>query len=704
MPVFWGILCIAYWLAVMAMSTIDVGEYSGGQSGFVRKNNLFFPKRHMKLKVTEKCGMLVICSVMLTALVSLCVLKLAHYERSESINQKRRDISDAVEDFSFNNFAESISRLSSAFGIEFDYDSHKLGTNSRIRYKNVTDLTVDLDKPVSGALYLKDYVGSVYDNNQWDILPSSAYNDSIFDSFGKYGVYPQDFALISYKMTYTNPTMNHMRVRTSSRKKKHVYVPYYSVNGVQTDYITDTLVLPTDQQTGDNSYDFCSDQIIESVYSLSSRQDGISRMSFQISSLPSDLADYCKMHGLVQEDEYVSLDCKNIFDPNKIMGEENGIISALLKQGYRDFAYRTYLDVPDTKAMEEVHEQFSDVVDNKNVSTFTDQLEVLNGIKNKIASTCTYSLNPGKTSLSKDFVNDFLLEKHNGFCTHFATSLVMLARMAGIPARYATGYVVVENDVKSGQKNADGSITVNVKDSRSHAWAEVYLDDIGWVPYECTPGYPATEIHPQPTEATTTAETTKSPDETTVSTSASSGSGTTQLTTTQVSTSYVYVSPTDDDNGGSAIKAWLTKHGKAIKRIFGFFAFVILICAVTLLRRSLILKIRKQKLTTGKVSDRIINIYSYAEKLLDVMNMRSEMANYVKFSSEVERYHGGIYFDKGDFEFLTDVALRTKYSMTEPTNEEAEKCLKTVEKLSETLYNKSDSWHKFKFKYLNVLR
>ena len=53
-PVFWGILCIAFWLALLAMSTIDVGEYSGGQSGFVRKNDLFFPKRHMKLKVTEK--------------------------------------------------------------------------------------------------------------------------------------------------------------------------------------------------------------------------------------------------------------------------------------------------------------------------------------------------------------------------------------------------------------------------------------------------------------------------------------------------------------------------------------------------------------------------------------------------------------------------------------------------------------------------
>ena len=56
LPVIRGMFVIAYWMALLGMCTIDIGEYSGGQSGFVRKNNLFFPKRHMKLKVTEKCG------------------------------------------------------------------------------------------------------------------------------------------------------------------------------------------------------------------------------------------------------------------------------------------------------------------------------------------------------------------------------------------------------------------------------------------------------------------------------------------------------------------------------------------------------------------------------------------------------------------------------------------------------------------------
>lgn len=699
-PVFWGILCIAYWLAVMAMSTIDVGEYSGGQSGFVRKNNLFFPKRHMKLKVTEKCGMMVICSVMLTALISMGVIRITHYERSDAINQKRRDISDAVEDFSFSNLAESLNRLSAAFGIDFDYDSHDLGRNSHIRYKNVTDLTLNIEKPVTGALYLKDYVGSVYGNNKWDVLPPAVYNDEIFNDFDKYGIYPQEFALNSYSMTPENPNINHMNVITSRRKIKHVYVPYYTVNSGQTDYIDDTVELPVGQKKGNNTYEFCSDNIIEMISQMSLSQNGTMRISFPSILIDPELADYCKSHGLVQEDDYIGLDFCNYFDPNKILnGNKNNITSIILKKKYRDFAYNNYLGVPDTEAMEEVHEKFSDIIDHKDLSTAANQLKVLNDIKNKIASTCSYSLDPGTTPSSKDFVNDFLLERNKGFCTHFATSLVILSRMAGIPARYATGYVVVENDVKAGKKNADGSITVNVKDNRSHAWAEVYIDDFGWIPFECTPGYSSTEINTQPTTA---APITSYSNTTQTTVSSATTSVNTTHTTTQVSTSYV-VSPSANDNDNN-VKKWFAAHSKIFKNILKCIVLVIIAVAFVLIRRCIIIRIRDNKLKKGKASDRIINIYSYAEKLLANMNMRSEMSNYVKFASDVEKFHGGIYFDQGLFSLLTDVALRTKFSKTVPKDEEVKECMKIVEQLSERIYVKASRWGKFKLKYINVLR
>ena len=720
-PVFWGMLCIAYWFALMAMSTIDVGEYSGGQSGFVRKNNLFFPKRHMKLKVTEKCGMIIICSVMATAFATSAIMKLTNYERSDSINQKRRDISDAVEDFSFINFGDSISRIINAFGVELDYDSHKLGTSSRIRYKNVTDLTITLDEPVSGPLYLKDCVRSKYDrrskydSNEWFELPSSAYDDKIFEDFKYFGVYPQDFALNNYTLSQDTTLSNHIEIKPCNRKKNHVYVPYFSsASEGHNEYIYDTLKIPLDQKKGDNHYIFCSDAIVKNIYKMSSERSDLVRISF-----PSDLIndsdfrakvmEYCRSNDLLQDNDYIMVDCDGIYgtiDSRKIANDQYGFPTILLKKRYNDFARKTYLDVPDNKAMAEVHALYSDVVDNQDISTAAKEIDVLEAIKNKMAESNAYSLNPGKTPSSHDFVNDFLLERHKGFCIHFATAGIMLARMAGIPARYATGYVVVENDINTGKKNNNGSVTVNVKDNRSHAWAEVYLEDIGWVPYEFTPGYSSPFVEPKPTDpatTTTSATTSHDPSQTTaVSTSSSDHS--TQVISTQVSTSYIYTSAGKDNKTSTTFQKWISPYIKGLKKILKFICYCILAFIVLVIRRHIILRIRKQKLTTGKAADRVINIYSYAEKLLGEMNMHSEMSSYVRFADEVEHYHGGVYFDNDSFRALTDIALRTRFSETAPTNEEAVNCLKFVEQLSENLYNKSSLLRKLKIRYISVLR
>lgn len=58
--------------------------------------------------------------------------------------------------------------------------------------------------------------------------------------------------------------------------------------------------------------------------------------------------------------------------------------------------------------------------------------------------------------------------------------------MSGIPARYAEGYVMTEDDLKDENLTQNG-YKVEIKDNRAHAWAEVYLKEYGWVPFEFTP-------------------------------------------------------------------------------------------------------------------------------------------------------------------------------------------------------------------------
>ena len=55
----------------------------------------------------------------------------------------------------------------------------------------------------------------------------------------------------------------------------------------------------------------------------------------------------------------------------------------------------------------------------------------------------------------------------------------------GIKARYVSGYAVSTSKFKM---DSDGNYTAEVLDNQAHAWTEIYIDSVGWVPVEMTPG------------------------------------------------------------------------------------------------------------------------------------------------------------------------------------------------------------------------
>ena len=96
-----------------------------------------------------------------------------------------------------------------------------------------------------------------------------------------------------------------------------------------------------------------------------------------------------------------------------------------------------------------------------------------------------YSKNPPSAG-GKDVVENFLSNSREGFCVHFASAGTMILRQMGVPCRYVSGYCAKGDSFKSGENDGD---ICEVKDSQSHAWVEIYLDDFGWIPVEMTPGY-----------------------------------------------------------------------------------------------------------------------------------------------------------------------------------------------------------------------
>lgn len=86
----------------------------------------------------------------------------------------------------------------------------------------------------------------------------------------------------------------------------------------------------------------------------------------------------------------------------------------------------------------------------------------------------------------KDFVDWFLYEKKEGYSSHFAAAATMMFRMFGVPSRYVVGYVAPKGIFS---RQPDGTYTAILEDDNAHAWAEIFISGVGWVPVETTPGF-----------------------------------------------------------------------------------------------------------------------------------------------------------------------------------------------------------------------
>ncbi len=76
-------------------------------------------------------------------------------------------------------------------------------------------------------------------------------------------------------------------------------------------------------------------------------------------------------------------------------------------------------------------------------------------------------------------VEGFLLRQTEGHCEYFASSMVVLARTLGLPARIVNGFA-------SGHENSLGDF-LEVAQSDAHTWVEVHFAEAGWVRFDPTP-------------------------------------------------------------------------------------------------------------------------------------------------------------------------------------------------------------------------
>ncbi|UNK19273.1 DUF3488 and transglutaminase-like domain-containing protein [Paenibacillus sp. N3/727] len=151
---------------------------------------------------------------------------------------------------------------------------------------------------------------------------------------------------------------------------------------------------------------------------------------------------------------------------------------------------KTYLQLPDSLP-QRVRDLGKDIT-----AGITGRYEMAMAVESYLEQEYTYTLKTKVPPAGRDFTDHFLFDAKEGYCTHFATAMVVLLRTQGIPARYVMGFA-------PGEKMNGTTDSYRVTQEEAHAWVEVYFPGEGWAAIDPTPGFNAglDAVSPQETSS-----------------------------------------------------------------------------------------------------------------------------------------------------------------------------------------------------------
>lgn len=124
--------------------------------------------------------------------------------------------------------------------------------------------------------------------------------------------------------------------------------------------------------------------------------------------------------------------------------------------------------------------KITQLADSLTASAVTQESKA-NNILSHLRSEFGYTLEQAESS-GQTPLDHFLFTRKKGHCEYFASSMVMLLRLSGVPARLVNGFMGLE-------WNELGQYMV-VRQHHAHSWVEAYLPEKGWVIYDPTPADP----------------------------------------------------------------------------------------------------------------------------------------------------------------------------------------------------------------------
>ncbi|MBD3107393.1 hypothetical protein IEO70_03365 [Bacillus sp. AGMB 02131] len=353
------------------------------------------------------------------------------YTKNETVVKAKEHLLDEVEEFRYENNQTNTFTQG---------DFSKLG---KLSLSESTALKVVMDEPTS--LYLRGFVGSKYTDTAWKPLDNEVYYQAngLFYWLEKSGFRANNQLSIVNQMVNREEETVNITINNVNANSRYVYTPYeLKTNPSQLDEIKtfDEGAIVSKSLFGTRLYSYQSSANLVTKYPS---------LANEVYTLEKD----------GQEESYF----KN-------------------ESQYNSYVYENYLQIPeDTKRILDNHLQSSEQAMDERMS----YEQAISLVKDFVNEELSYNKNVKALPESSDFVQYVLEESKTGYATHYATVATLLFRYYGVPSRYVEGYLITPEDVK----NIAQFEEFPIKGTNAHAWTEIYLDKVGWIPIEVTPPY-----------------------------------------------------------------------------------------------------------------------------------------------------------------------------------------------------------------------
>ena len=295
-------------------------------------------------------------------------------------------------------------------------------------------LKLKMEEP--GKLYLRGMTGEIYTGSSWDGFDSSVYqeNQDLFYWLHKESFYGETMLAAAEELMPEPEKAQTLEITNISACKEHLYLPYA---------LADSELLDADE-IGDNR-----------TYGRTG--------SVKLTCVPGSLPQWYQTARWLTEHQK----------------EEKAGSYLKKEESYRNFVYEKDLQLTNSAvgALERILGKEGER--EKSLS------EILDLVRETLDETLTYDESVITYNGNNDFITYTLEQSKRGYSPHYATVATLMLRYLGVPARYVEGYFLSEEKAEA----LKGQSEVLLTEADAHAWTEIYLDGVGWLPFEVTPGY-----------------------------------------------------------------------------------------------------------------------------------------------------------------------------------------------------------------------